>query len=147
MITLSHPQRDHNTLYDLAPDLTPMLDILFILLVFFMLTAGAVFQTLELELPSGVSSPLPDAGEKNRLVVEIRPGGYGLNQQTFPDFEELKNSLSEQLDKNPQSDVIVAGDRLASIEKLLRVLTYLESRGIKTANILMQDERATGQRP
>jgi biopolymer transport protein ExbD len=76
-------ETDDTVLSDIAPDLTPMLDILFILLVFFILTAGAVFQSLELTLPENVSEELELAHEPKHIMLEIRPQNYALDGEEF----------------------------------------------------------------
>ncbi|TNE39174.1 MAG: hypothetical protein EP348_03865 [Alphaproteobacteria bacterium] len=140
MITLSPDDPGGGTLRDLAPDLTPMLDILFILLVFFMLTAGAVFHSLDLTLPSSVEEEVTLVNEPKHILLEIREAGYGLDGTDFATFEGLKKALAKAHDAKPDYEMIVAGDKHISIEKLLKVLTYLRSRGIEAANILMQKE-------
>lgn len=140
MIRLESEDPHSGTLRDLAPDLTPMLDILFILLVFFLLTAGAVFQSLDLKLPSSVEEEVDLVNAPNHIMLEIREGSYALNGREIAGFEDLKSGLKEEIASHPGHDLIVAGDKRIAIEDLLKVLTYLQSQGIEAANILMQKE-------
>lgn len=140
MIKLNTEDPHGGTLRDLAPDLTPMLDILFILLVFFLLTAGAVFQSLDLKLPSTVEEEVSLVNAPKHIMLEIRESSYALDGKEISDFIDLKNALKETISAAPDHEVIVAGDRRIAIEDLLRVLTYLQSQGIEAANILMQKE-------
>lgn len=125
---------------DIAPDLTPMLDILFILLVFFILTAGAVAQSLEMTLPSNVSEELDLIAPKKHIMVEIRTQDYAVDGKKIVKFSDLQSTLLQNIEKHPDHDVIIAGDKSISIERLLAVLTYLQSRGIQAANILMHKD-------
>ena len=131
-----HLSSDNN----LSPDLTPMLDILFIMLVFFMLTTGVVLQSLELELPSSVKEELSLLNEPDIIMLEIRQQGYELSNTSFDSFESLKKAIPAITKKHPNHELVVAGDKNISIERLLKVLTYLQSQGINAANILMQHE-------
>lgn len=133
-------ETDDTVLSDFAPDLTPMLDILFILLVFFILTAGAVFQSLELTLPENVSEELELAQAPKHIMLEIRPQNYALDGEEFSTLADLKDRVSTAVRAKPDYELIVAGDKQASIERLLNVLTYLQSQGIDAANILMQKD-------
>lgn len=133
-------ETDDTVLSDFAPDLTPMLDILFILLVFFILTAGAVFQSLELTLPENVSEELELAHEPKHIMLEIRAQNYALDGEEFSTLDDLKDRVSKAVRAKPDYELIVAGDKQASIERLLNVLTYLQSQGIDAANILMQKD-------
>lgn len=140
MITLQSEDSHGGTLRDLAPDLTPMLDILFILLVFFLLTVGTVLRSLDLQLPSAVEEELEQLNEPKHIMLEIRESSYALDGKEFDHFVELKEAIKESRAARPEHEIIVAGDRQISIEKLLKVLTYLQSQGIEAANILMQKE-------
>lgn len=140
MITLQPEDSHGGTLRDLAPDLTPMLDILFILLVFFLLTVGTVLRSLDLQLPSAVEEELEQLNEPKHIMLEIRESSYALDGKEFDHFVELKEAIKESRAARPEHEIIVAGDRQISIEKLLKVLTYLQSQGIEAANILMQKE-------
>lgn len=79
---------------DLALDLTPMLDILFIMLVFFLLTAGAVFQSLDLTLPSSVTEKLAMINEPKHIMLEIRQKGYALDNQSMQFLDALRHAIS-----------------------------------------------------
>ncbi|MEX0582566.1 MAG: biopolymer transporter ExbD [Sneathiella sp.] len=140
MITLQSEDPHGGTLRDLAPDLTPMLDILFILLVFFLLTVGTVFKSLDLKLPSAVEEELTQLNEPKHIMLEIREGSYAIDGEPVRTFVELKTAIREIIAEKPDYEMIVAGDRRIAIEELLKVLTYLQSQGIDAANILMQKE-------
>jgi biopolymer transport protein ExbD len=140
MIKLASEDPHSGTLRDLAPDLTPMLDILFILLVFFLLTAGAVFQSLDLKLPSTVEEEVDLVNASQHIMLEIRQEAYALDGQKISSFEDLKSALKDEIAAKPDHELIVAGDKRIAIENLLKVLTYLQSQGIEAANILMQKE-------
>jgi biopolymer transport protein ExbD len=120
------------------PDLTTLLDIMFILLVFFILTAGASYRTLELKLPSPVeNAPLAAAANKHR-ILEIRPSGYALDGVIYGTSHALKKAVKSGLIDQKKQDFVVAGDRSVSLERLLDILTFLEANGVSAANILMQ---------
>lgn len=140
MIHLHSSDPHDGTLRDLAPDLTPMLDILFILLVFFMLTAGAVFQSLDLTLPSSVAEELPTVNEPKHVMLEIKQDGYAIDGKSFQTFEQLKQAVPEAIQAKKEHELIIASDKDIPIEQLLKVLTYLQSQGIQAANILMKNE-------
>ena len=141
MIQLNRAQSEEGMLADLAPDLTPMLDIIFILLVFFMLTAGVAYQSLNVKLPENVDEDLEALAETPQLLLEIRESDFALNGTSITSFEILRSELKNYVGQNPGEDVVIAGDRSVAIERLLRVLTFLQSEGIPTANILMKSEQ------
>ncbi|HAD87373.1 MAG TPA: hypothetical protein DCG48_08430 [Rhodospirillaceae bacterium] len=140
MIRVGSRDQGESALADMAPDLTPMLDILFILLLFFMLTAGAVFQSLNLTLPSSVAEDLTLAHTPDHILLEIRTGSFALDGREIKGFETLKAAIPETMKAKPGHELIIAGDKDVAIETLLKVLTYLQSRNVSAANILMRKE-------
>ena len=140
MINLQHSNLEDGTLRDLAPDLTPMLDILFILLVFFMLTAGAVFQSLDLNLPSSVAEELEIANAPKHVLIEIRHDSYAIDGKQVGSFVQFKQTAPALIRAKLGHKIIVASDKDVSVERLLRVLTFMQTQGIEAANILMQNE-------
>lgn len=125
---------------DMLPDLTAMLDILFILLVFFILTAGTAFHTLDLTLPATKSQTLPVASKTQTILLEVQKGQYLLDKKPIADMATLERTLPDLLAAQPASKLIVAGDKDISVERFLEVLTYLRVSGIDAADILMTNK-------
>lgn len=138
MINLNQSTLNDSTWQDLAPDLTPMLDILFILLVFFMLVAGATLQSLEITLPSAISKKLEATYQPQHIVLEIAQDSFALESEPITEYRDLKNQVVRLIQTKPDDQWIIASDKDVSIEKVLRILTFLQSQGVEVANILMQ---------
>ncbi len=139
MITLDDTNSNEPEISSI-PDLTSLLDILFILLVFFILSAGASYRSLDLTLPNSVSKATTSAPPQKHIMLEIRTKGYAVDGQPVTSLEKLKPNLLRALDAKPEHKLVLAGDKSVSIERLLNVLTFLQLKGIKAANILMQQE-------
>ena len=141
MITYTDPDEQEGSLRDLAPDLTPMLDVMFILIVFFMLTANSVFKTLDITLPekgAEAASPIQDT---HQIVLEIRShgGGYALDERRFNNVAKLKEAILSTVAARPDDTFVIASDKDVKVESLLEVLTFLSSNDIEAANILMRE--------
>jgi biopolymer transport protein ExbD len=140
MINLSSQQQQANNWQEVLPDLTSMLDILFILIVFFMLTLGTVYQSLDLILPSSITEELPNEDLGKKILLEIGYERYALEGKPIEEFSALKREITIAIKNKPEHELIIASDKSIPIEKLLMVLTYLQSQGIQAANILMKNE-------
>ncbi len=141
MITCSSNAAARDSLLqELAPDLTPLLDILFILLVFFMLSARVALQSLDITLPSSVAGSLSPLNQSAHILLEIQEQAYVLDGEKISDFRQLETAISGLTLARPSDEIIIAGDRRISIARLLKVLAYLRSQGIEAANILMEEE-------
>ncbi len=141
MIKIRESDPHEGTLRDLAPDLTPMIDILFILLVFFMLTAGIFSQSLELNLPKSTSDSLSNIENTKNITIEVTNSEYQIDGKKFANLDELKTAITLLKQSNPTHSFIIAGDKNLKIERLLNILTFMQSQGIEAANILMQKQK------
>lgn len=139
MIQVESTDDREGTLRDLAPDLTPMLDVIFILLIFFILTANGSFRALDLALPQKGAELAPVMKEQKHLVLEINPAaGYKLDGKQYDNFRLLKNAVKQSIAAKPSHELVIAGGKKVTMERLLEVLTFLNAEGIQAANILMQ---------
>ena len=93
-------------------DMTPLVDVAFLLLIFFMVTT--VFRTpqaLEINLPPKDNPPVPIA-KSNIFTIYALPGDHykwfvGENPPVDVDFAGLPAMLKQERDKNPNKIVVV----------------------------------------
>lgn len=127
------------SLADSALDMTPLLDILFILLIFFMLTANTALHYLDIELPDADASALTPIDESESTVLEIGERAYALGGEPLNDLEALKQAVAE-LPPDARRRLVIAADRSVEAGRLLEVLTVLQSSNIAAAGILIRKE-------
>ena len=116
-------RRGHSTLNEL--NITPLLDLVFVLLVIFIITTPQMMNNLEMNLPSG--KPPPPQKEKpkiNRIAVDAA-GQITLNDQpvTLP---ALKDDLQQIKSDNPDASVVVKGDDNVDYQNMISVLDILQ---------------------
>src|SRR5580704_12751645 len=101
-------RRAHGTLTEL--NITPLLDLVFVLLVIFIITTPQMVNSLEMALPSGKPPPPnPDAPKPkiNRIVGDDK-GAISLNGEIVPD-NALKDKLQALKAADPDPKVVVKG--------------------------------------
>jgi biopolymer transport protein ExbD len=122
----------------LTLDLTPMLDVLFMLLVFFVLTANSAQQVMDVVLPqSQTETAQPPA--QQAIVIEIAHGAtpWHFDNQAFSTWADAAAHLQTVLTAHPAIPIIIAGDAKAHWDHVLKVMTYLTQAGRPAAQILM----------
>src|ERR1700686_2505213 len=93
-------QRGHGTLNEL--NITPLLDLVFVLLVIFIITTPQMVNSLEMALPTGKPPPPnPNAPKPkiNRIVVDTK-GQVTLNDEAITD-SALKDKLQQLKTSDP----------------------------------------------
>jgi biopolymer transport protein ExbD len=106
-------------------NITPLLDLVFVLLVIFIITTPQLMNNLEINLPSG--KPPPPQKEKpkvNRIVVDAQ-GGITLNDQGVT-VVQLKDKLAALKADNPDLSVVVKGDDNVDYQHMVAVLDTIQ---------------------
>jgi len=109
-------------------NVTPLVDIMLVLLIIFMLTAHLIAkQAIEVQLPKAAQST---AIPPTTLAVTLtREGRMYLNgAATTPDA--LKNSVRESIAKDAKTQVIIAGDKNVSHGRVVWVLDLVKTLGV-----------------
>ena len=119
-------------------NLTPLIDIVFLLLVFFMLTAHFVEdQALLVDLPDADNAPTAAENQEIVTVVISAQGEILINNQQVSD-DELVQSLRNALDKSEERMVRIRGDNEANLGVAVKVLDAAEAAGAKAVDILTE---------
>lgn len=120
-----------------VPNLTPLIDIVFLLLVFFMLTSHFVQeQALNIDLPVADSGEV--VVEDNQLEVVINAEGNFLINDHFIESENLEAVLTEQLNERSDRLVRVRGDRGAPLGLAVTVLDAARKAGASGVDIVTE---------
>jgi biopolymer transport protein ExbD len=113
----------HGTMNEL--NITPLLDLVFVLLVIFIITTPQLMNNLEMNLPSGKKPPAPDQKPKfTRIAIDAR-GQITLNDQKVT-LAQLKTQLAELKAENPDPAVVVKGSDEVEYQGMVSVLDTLQ---------------------
>ena len=113
--------------------MAPMIDMVFLLLVFFM-TASAASQAgnkLELDLPEAPSSKVPK-DLSNRLIVSIDAEGVQHIGRAPVDDEELRERLLAFREEQPRVKLNIRADRSTEFVHVKRVMELASESGIES---------------
>ena len=119
------------------PSLTPMIDVVFLLLIFFMLVARfGIDKVIDINLPSALGNNSQYEGAPR--LVEIKSGNrVSLNGLEIP-LDQLSNNLSKLM-PSPNALIIIQSSAEANTQDLLDVLLYLKSEKITNVSVLGPD--------
>ena len=119
------------------PSLTPMIDVVFLLVIFFMLVARfGVDKVIDINLPSALGHNSQYQGAPR--LVEIKSGNIvSLNGSEIP-LDQLSNNLSKLM-PSPNALIILRSSAEANTQDLLNVLLHLKSEKITNVSVLGPD--------
>jgi biopolymer transport protein ExbD len=120
-----------------VPNLTPLIDIVFLLLIFFMLTSHFVREdSLNIQLPETESGqPLQ---EKKSIEIVINAQDQWLYEGKIVEAEKLKQILHEDLSKLEDKRVRIRGDKTSNLGSAVTVLDLAHKAGATGVDIITE---------
>ncbi len=110
-------------------NITPLLDLAFVLLLIFIITRPMMEQSMDLKLPKG-GTKAGKVEQKDRMTVEIGPqGNYKLNGRQMP-LAPMLEQLKVMTHANPNAFVSIRTDKKAPSEYFYAVMDGCQKREI-----------------
>ncbi len=123
----------------LTPDLTPLLDIIFIVMVFLMLTAAVKLDSLDVALPNTDSQAVAEVDKQSITVNILKDEPYwAINGQTYIDWENFTLALLEE-SKSTDKPIVIGAEKTANIQSLVQLLGFLQENGIQATQLLTEE--------
>ena len=119
-------------------EMTPLIDMVFILLIFFLVTTSFVAETgLSINRPrSGSADSLP----RDSISIAIGPDGrIALGGQEAGLFA-VRPYLERQLRSRPELAAVIIADRTVSAERIVRVMDEIRAAGISDVALATETE-------
>ena len=122
-------------------DITPLIDVVFLMLIFFMVSTTFDKQTqLKVDLPEAATTDT-SVVEDSRIEITIDAGGqFYVNQRELVrhDSDTLRRSLQTIADGRTDLPIVVSGDRNAPLQSMLTVLDVAAQLGMTRLSFVAQ---------
>ncbi len=108
-------------------DIAPLIDIVFLLLVFFMLTSTfMVPEAIELELPESNSAQVSDI---TPIVVSLNPAGQLALNGEHIELKQLREAIEPLIKQNADVPITLKSDASTQVQQLLQVMDEIRAAG------------------
>ena len=129
----------HGTLNEL--NITPLLDLAFVLLVIFIITTPQLVNNLEMNLPSAKVPPPSTVKPKPPGQVVVKANGdVSLNGQPLT-LPQLRSALATLHASDPEIALVVRGARDADYQFVIRVVDIIQQLGITKMGLATETAR------
>ncbi len=127
---------------EFKPDLTPMIDIIFIVMVFLLLTANVNVQTLNVDIPKTEETSQLSSPDKPVISIGIlhsEEQKWALDGKKFNEWKEFTAELLKLRSQFPEKPFVIAADKKADVESMLNLFAFMQKHQISATNIVMEE--------
>lgn len=118
-------------------NMTPMLDVVFILLIFFIVTASFVKEAgIEVNRPEAATAVKK---ERANILVAISDKGEIWINKRHVDVRAVQANIERLKAENPQGTVVIQADKKATTDILIKVMDSARAAGVFDVSIAAQE--------
>jgi|SRR5688572_9188841 biopolymer transport protein TolR len=116
-------------------NVTPMIDVLLVLLIIFMLVVPMARKAIDLQLPDPQPSTAPANPQSNQIVLEVLPNNaYSINKEPVT-RDRLGARLKEIYDPRPDKIIFVKGANEVKYQDVIHAMDVARGAGVKVIGV------------
>jgi len=129
--TLRGGQNSNNNTQDI--NISPLIDLVFLLLIFFLVTTSFVKETgIEVQRPVASTAELKEQGN---LLIGVDNSGRVFMDRRQVDVRMVRGHIARALAENPKSGVIIVADQQSQAGIIIKVMDQCRLAGAKSVSL------------
>jgi biopolymer transport protein TolR len=120
-------------------NITPLVDVMLVLLVIFMVTAPILQHGVGVDLPQVTAGPLE--GKNEQLVIVVAKDGRIRFKEQVLSVDELGQKLSAMIQERPEQAVYLRADKNVSYGKVVEVMAAVRNAGVRKLGMVTEPVR------
>jgi biopolymer transport protein ExbD len=117
-------------------NMTPLVDVMLVLLIIFIITVPVMKHSVNVDLPRASSQPQDPKPETVRLSVDAQ-GTYFWNENRIED-QDLQRMLKAEAAKEPQPELHIRGDKEVRYERVAQVMSAAQQSGLRKIGFITE---------
>ena len=126
-------------------NVTPLVDVMLVLLIIFMVTAPMLQTGVDLDLPQAEAQPVPD--EEGKLILSVDRTGKVFLGDTPVAWEELEAKLSTNAKVKADHELYIDADKNLAYGQVLQVMAIAKKAGVTKLLMMTDPSTAAGEKP
>jgi biopolymer transport protein ExbD len=117
-------------------NMTPLVDVMLVLLIIFMITVPVMKHSVEIDLPRASTQPPDIKPQTVRLSVDAQ-GRYWWNETEVRD-EDLPRMLKAEAARQPQPELHIRGDKSVRYERVAQAMAAAQQAGLRKIGFITE---------
>ena len=124
------------------PNVTPMIDVLLVLLIIFMMVIPMARKAIDIQLPDPNPAVAPANAVSQQIVLEVLPNGaFAVNKEPL-NKDNLVKRLKEIYDPRPDKLIFVKGDPSVKYQDVIYAMDMARQAGVLVIGVPPKDKSA-----
>ena len=116
-------------------NVTPMIDVLLVLLIIFMMTIPMLRKAIDVQIPDPTPVQTPAQPNQDQIVLQVLPSGvFKVNSEAVPEAN-LATFLKDLYDQRPDKIIFVKGDPKVKYQEVVHAMDVARGAGVKVIGI------------
>jgi biopolymer transport protein ExbD len=125
------------------PNVTPMIDVLLVLLIIFMMVIPMARKAIDIQLPDPNPAVAPANAVSQQIVLEVLPNAaFAVNKEPLTK-DNLVKRLHEIYDNRPDKLIFIKGDPSVKYQDVIFAMDMARQAGVKIIGVPPKDKAAT----
>jgi biopolymer transport protein ExbD len=120
-------------------NVTPMVDVMLVLLIIFLITIPVINKTVKVDLPKAVNIPTQTKPENITIAVD-KAGQVYWNDKAVPNMLALLDQIKTAAVKKPQPEIHIRGDKDTRFADIGKVMYMIQRGGIVKVGFLTEPD-------
>src|ERR1700760_2878469 len=125
-------------------NVTPLVDVMLVLLIIFIITIRVIVQQINVTLPKATNLPTVTKPENITIAVD-KQGAIYWNTQLVPSTDDLKKRLREIVRNQPQPEIHIRGDSNTRYQFVGQVLVATQQIGFAKVAFITEPDEPVGR--
>ena len=117
-------------------NITPMIDVLLVLLVIFMLAQQVLMKSVDIQLPKDQPNQPQQPQDQDNIILEIDPDGYKVNTRPLTEAQ-LGPFLTQIYTGRPKKVIFVKADGRVKYQQVIHAMDVARGAGVKVIGAVL----------
>ena len=136
-------RRNRHKSLDATINVTPLVDVMLVLLIIFMVTAPMLTVGVPVELPKTDAAQIQNNSQDEPLIVSVDAAGKTYFQDTEIPLESIVGRLLTIIQTNPKAKIYLRADQALGYGDVMRVMGLMSKSGLSQVSLIAEIPEAT----